>query len=269
MTVYFDFSVFVEANNDKKFRKKIMKDANNKVYYYSPAHIEEIANILRSTTDDEKKIKYVEKNLRFLEILTNSNEALFTGEGPVKHIIESPLDTFKRVWNNYELTLVAEEMNRDVLEQRKEIKELFIKKGKLPNNLGQITETEFVNSVYFRDCLKIYRDLISKDPFSKDYMKFSRWEDIKNKEDLINGHIEQLLNFIERTGYYNDPESKYRNRMNDVSHIIYATSCDVFVTFDIKQMMKARAVYYYYGIPTVVAGKEFYANKAIELKQQR
>lgn len=48
--------------------------------------------------------------------------------------------------------------------------------------------------------------------------------------------------------------------MHDVTHCIYATGCDQFVTHDKRLNDKVRAVYRYFGVPTrVLTLEEFVA----------
>lgn len=54
-------------------------------------------------------------------------------------------------------------------------------------------------------------------------------------------------------------KNTYSNLMNDANHCFYAAHCSFFITNDEKAYQKAKAVYEYFGIPTIVKKPiEFY-----------
>jgi hypothetical protein len=58
-----------------------------------------------------------------------------------------------------------------------------------------------------------------------------------------------------------DDFEKYRSRMHDVTHAIYAGAADVFVTGDKRYRQRVKAAYNFLRIPTkVLSTEEFLAS---------
>ena len=83
------------------------------------------------------------------------------------------------------------------------------------------------------------------------------WEKIKNNGDVFAELIERLLKGLNtKLGYKSDSPADYRNTMHDITHTIYATHANFFVTDDKRTRGKAEAVYSLLKVPTIVLSKE-------------
>ena len=70
--------------------------------------------------------------------------------------------------------------------------------------------------------------------------------------------IEFLNELLQGCGYNSDKKNTAVSGVYDISHMIYATYCDFFVTNDTRLAKRANAIYYYLGIGTkVVTFEEF------------
>ncbi|MFW0884362.1 hypothetical protein ACMCNP_04835 [Candidatus Acidulodesulfobacterium sp. H_13] len=61
-----------------------------------------------------------------------------------------------------------------------------------------------------------------------------------------------MFDFIESIGYKTDGIKKYRSMMHDVTHAIYGTKSDIFITNDKKFKLRLEAIYIYIEVPTKV-----------------
>ena len=69
--------------------------------------------------------------------------------------------------------------------------------------------------------------------------------------DLLEVVIEFLNNQLCSCGYHKDKNvKKTQSGIHDVSHIIYATYCNYFVTHDKGLIARANAIYFYLGLDT-------------------
>jgi hypothetical protein len=64
--------------------------------------------------------------------------------------------------------------------------------------------------------------------------------------------IEIVMNFLEKIGYRPESYAKSRSQLHDVTHVIYGSLADIFVSNDDRLRLKARAAYSYLGIRTRV-----------------
>jgi hypothetical protein len=253
MEIYSDFSFFVELQKNSELKKRIINDTKNNEYYYSPAHLEEIANILRSCSNKTDAVRYMTSNISLLHRLTKGKEYLQDKSSQYKRINEHPMFCIGRVFKYYNITLEEEINQKNFFTNREYIREIFIKECGLPKNeISSIPPEELTRQGYFLKCIEKFNSIVDKNCI------FSyTWNDIKEKYD-VSCHIEQLLNIIECMGYNSDKNKKYRNRLHDNAHIIYATNSDIFVSNDIKQIRKCKVVYLFYGITTKVMNIDEY-----------
>ena len=68
------------------------------------------------------------------------------------------------------------------------------------------------------------------------------------------------LNFMEEIGYRADSFAKYCSQMHDVTHAIYGSMADVFVTMDKGFLLRLQATYHFLSVPVrVMSLEEFVA----------
>jgi len=125
------------------------------------------------------------------------------------------------------------------------------------------------------------RRLSSVEPsllFNLDNVQTALHEHLKNNDidnlhtgsDLLCNHhmleetITVILNFLEKIGYNQEENNsivKLRSRMHDVTHAIYGSQADYFVTNDRRFRMKLDATYKYLDIPcSVISPDDFVSN---------
>jgi len=78
--------------------------------------------------------------------------------------------------------------------------------------------------------------------------------------------FEILMNYLEEIRFRPEDVKKSRSRMHDVTHAIYATKADIFVTGDDRFYHKVRVAYNFLGVPTkVLFLDDFLKNSGIPL----
>ncbi|WP_186259817.1 hypothetical protein [Burkholderia gladioli] len=90
----------------------------------------------------------------------------------------------------------------------------------------------------------------------------TNWSSFRHSFHVTERAIEIAMNYLEEIRYRPEAVRKSRSRMHDVSHCIYASDCQQFITFDDRLRDKVTVVYRYFNIPTqVLTLEEFLANK--------
>jgi len=269
-----------QKKTDDALSKKVeqLKIRNYK-FLYSPAHIEEIAVILRSEPNQELAIEYINDGLSFISSLTNNNEYLphVNGVVPSK---EPPRVCYERVTKDYESTTIFAEDNEEFLQsfKNKDSCEEYMKKNggtdinieSMPlfenfqkfnkidkQEINRISPESVFESEGILKALDNYLFLYGYS--TKILPKYLELKDNFQKLELIIG---LMFNFLEQVGYRTEKKGKYRSRMHDVTHGIYATKSDYFIIGDKRYREKAKAIYSYLKIPSQIYSKEEF----IELK---
>ena len=74
-----------------------------------------------------------------------------------------------------------------------------------------------------------------------------------NSYDRLENVVEFLARTLDNCGYQRDSNvQKIYSGEHDISHMIYGSYCDLFVTNDVRLFYRVKAIYYYMGIPTKV-----------------
>jgi hypothetical protein len=226
---------------------------------YSPAHVEEIAvSRMRNSYPAEE----ISKKLGFLAKITNSTEILpfergdviILGEiGGVYLCKEDPGECYKRVTANYGNNDYAEALQKSRLSNAIQ-----------RNHHGYDSNRQ--NNIPAESILSdpIHKLLISEDFFLRMLFEGKRpkaelraivesdFKGIRADFPAFECLMEVIFDYLEKIRYHPEAEKKYRSRLHDVTHAIYAAYCAVFVTGDKKLQYKAKAAYSFLGIPTEV-----------------
>ena len=252
--LYVDWNIFILLKENKKLFDVLQLDQYELVVY-SPAHIEDLANSLTKKNIDEEVI---EKDLNFLSKTTNNIE-IYPNHGDLKCnkavciVEENPKECYKRVIRYYNKTMLAESLNRELLEHSKNNKYF-------DNDINQINNISFDKIFGI-----IFNNIISKYQFIHEYniniinhkLQFPYLSDriilLENENFQIDNFnknffniliiIEMLANLLDNMGYWKDKIKNAHNRMNDVTHIIYGTFSDKFITIDKRMFRRAKAIY--------------------------
>lgn len=250
--IYFDYNVFINYMKDINIQNYCDKLKNKYSFYYSPAYLEEVANI---NTDDstfiidhlEKIDKLFEKNI-FRPVLN----------GDIIPFSESAQQVYDRVIEAYDFTLLAEKNESELFELFKSERTKYEFQPKIVSNIEY-------NKIFCEPFVKRYIDTLNKsrsincpeiyfDPkYNKQYLLNHR-----NTEALVN----VLFNILEVIGYRSEKQkpSKIRSRIHDVSHAIYASKSQHFIVEDSKFREKCKAVYTILGVNTKIYSYEEFMN---------
>lgn len=239
--IYLDMNVMIDyfENRNPKIVSKINELKGRQVRFpYSPAHIEEIANIARNPNIKSPEIgqQYMDKNLRGISYVSGNLEYLPRTDGIILSK-EDPLVCLKRVVKDFNGTLYVEQVQKSRLENK--------------DNFGTRIDkvSEISPKLLFSDqrVSKQFEEYCNKYKYNKYEFKYYK-EKFHNNEAII----QILFDFIEVIGFHEDSPEKYRSNVHDNTHIMYASTADIFVTGDAKTKAKALAIYSYLDIGTRV-----------------
>lgn len=274
MNIYEDYF----TNRDSGIQNSIqaLREININ-FFYSPAHMEELAVIFRQENDFNKAKKYVYDRMVNISKLTLNSEFL-PSDSCIISKKEHPHICFERVIKYYGATLFAEENEKFIFSAKNNntLKEYF----KNDNVSGIRTfediqryfeiNTKELNNYEPEDLFKSTKVISAFNYIIKDYGfsfdTLEKWENINASHRKIESIISLLYNFLEKIGYKAESIKKIRSRMHDVSHGIYGTASDMLVTGDQKFYEKTKAIYKLLEIPTIVFNKSEFKQYATSIQ---
>lgn len=279
MEIYLDMNVVVDCfqGRDDFVKEKVLRLKKGRVIFpYSPAHIEEVAVILRKQKDQDKADKYVKAHLEYISQLSDGWEYLPSDAGIILKK-ESPDTCFGRVIDMYDRTIFAENNERYIqcFRDEKSCLEYFNSNGENTGSVegmpmfAKFREHHGIDKMELANTSpeNIFRNENVRRALDAKLMFHSFYADtLPMHEDMVNSHnkielvVGILLNFLEEIGFRPEPRGRYRSRMHDVTHAIYATRAKYFVTGDQRYLDKVKAVYSLLGIPCRVADKTEFMN---------
>lgn len=167
--------------------------------------------------------------------------------------IKDANEVYNNVVGNLEATELAESIEYHQMSAFKEMQKEFSFDSAVMSN-------ELPNQIFYHSKVQSYLDyinihaidfLIYRLPMENAYFYLSSH---RKTERLIS----TLFNVLESIGYRGEKMKKTVSRLHDVSHAIYASKADIFVTADARFAAKCEAVYDYAGVPTkVISYEEF------------
>lgn len=266
LELYLDYNVFIEledikGSNSDIYNKIIDKLKNFKIFY-SYAHTEELAF---AKVDDEKTKTRIET----LKAISKNNCITFNFQKLQKDVrdtlndsefnIDPKFNLFLEETMNYienERLIINENLKGQlnnstslkdlVLENYDNFKNFIINK----QNLYSILNDKYYNfSVnFFRDCF------LTPDP--KNYNPNLCKKIIKNylnKFDYMIALFEILFDFLYSINFYHDKsKNPYKSKIFDVTHAIFASQLDIFITCDQSFFKKVKIIYDFLGIQTKI-----------------
>lgn len=236
---------------------------------YSPAHIEEMAV---STERNNHPIEKTKEKLDFLSKLTNNIEILPFRRNEVRIIEdlgayiceEHPEICYARVSENYKNNDLAEKTQEELLNKIEE-KNTY---GNDPNKMNNIDYKVVLSEPIYDLQIKeeIFMLLLSLRKYNKNEIReligvnqniqeFT-FPSIKKDYTVIETIMEVVFNKLEEIRYHPEKTKKFRSRLHDVTHAIYAAYCDYFITEDSKLFYKTKAAYAYLKQKTIVTNIE-------------
>lgn len=190
---------------------------------YSPAHMEEVANIYRSDADDFDCEIHVQEHLKFFAQLTDCWEFLPCDSGPVILKQEHPAVCFKRVIDQYELTYHAEGFEAVLRE------------------LNPLTASPSPSVDAFTDpnVLEIFKNRL----WSRGYREWENLLGTKLRDSYVKASalVDICFRSLRDAGFGREQQSKTRSSIHDTTHAGYGIMADIFVTGDDRLLAMAKA----------------------------
>ena len=246
---YLDYNIFVDlihARNTINLTKYLK--TNNIQYYYSPAHLEEVAHA-NFTYSKESLQDY----FNIISLITHNMEIRpLIRLLPLYCYVEYPQKVFIRVVDN------NGDLKTKMAEKADHIN--FLKWQNLRKNSKFTFETKILNNIspksIFSDEIFDYNlvNIFNKNFYPLEFysLKQSYYNLAVLPYYYLEAAIESLLKMLQFIGYHSDKERTFRSATHDISHGHYATMCDIFVTNDKKYSYRIEAVYNFLGIPTKI-----------------
>lgn len=257
---YLDFNIFIDlihARNTINLAKYLK--TNNIQYYYSPAHLEEIAHA-NFTYSKESLQDYFD----IISSITNNMEIRpLRILCPLSPYNEHPQNVFNRVIDNDGLLITKQVENADHItfykwQELRKINKITLD-SKILNNISP--KNIFSDEIFDSNLVNIFDEIFY--PF-----KFYNLKQSYNILSLLpyfylEASIEALLKILQFIGYHSDKERTFRSATHDISHGHYATMCKIFVTNDKKYSYRIEAVYNFLGVPTKIMNFRTYFNEIL------
>lgn len=268
---YFDYNIYEKISNDDISINSEFLQYNN--IFLSVAHIEEYYKAYKNDVkdlnkDSLKKLKNIMTEISKKGIILN----------PAKNSrIRAKNETFDECYNivqKYDTRYIIENDGKEIHRLEKCFVENLRREDsmakynstldkteiwKRPEVLKGISEFGEFYQIYISQSIKklipIYGVNGAKMTTSDLPKDFKLSQDCF-KNNIPNFHLlecvmEYLHKVLNECGYHRDTEIKKTiSGIHDVSHSIYATYCNYFVTLDNKFRKRTEAIYYYLGLKT-------------------
>ncbi len=249
------------------------RKAAGSVFPYSPAHVEEVAVIFREQKNEDEATRLVAEHLQLIEGISDRWELLPDMANPTRLVQEVPDVCMGRVLADYDLTLAAEEnerwlMSRKSAEAFDAVQEEFGTALRGGPGVGLFEERRAAYGATVQKVSGLSEEAVLRDPQVLEGLRQKLWnygwnhDTMPKGDDLMRSHkdreivINLVLCLLEEVGYLADKFEKYRSRMHDVTHAIYAAAADVFVSGDERYRKRVKAAYHFLGLTTRVIGIE-------------
>jgi len=270
---YFDYNIYEKlSKEDIKMDSGFLKNNN---IFLSVVHIEEYYKAYKNDVqnlnkDSLEKLKNIMIEISKKRIILN----------PVKNSrIHAKNETFDECYD-----IIQKYDTRDIIENDGKIinkhEKCAVKNLREEDNMAKFNSTLDAKEIWKRP--EVLNGILEFSEFYKDYnlIGFERLSHVYGingarkgisdlpkdfklckdcfKNNIPNFHllecvIEYLHKVLSRCGFHRDKEvRKTISGIHDVSHSIYATYCNYFVTLDENFRKRVEAVYYYLGLETDV-----------------
>lgn len=252
MDFYLDYQLIVYLQNgENESLSKAVENLKLKGsrFLFSPAHLEEIAvSSKRGTANDD----LITSKIDFLTTLCGSNSLRPVSKSKLEIYNELPICCYDRVIKDYHLNDLAESLEYDVINDANNNP---AGDPLIVNNLRP--EDLFYNMSYYEILLLtlMKRGLITVNEMRDSLICLLERKErhvIMDRHDVLEMSINILANWLEKIGFYRENVKASRSRLHDVSHMIYGSYSDFFVTNDNKLLNKTRAVYSFLTIKTKI-----------------
>jgi len=245
MRTYLDNNILVSIE-DKQIELDSLRteSLNCTEYVYSYAHISE----LLEANDNSGQL--TEKRISTIKNVTN-NCYCYSYGNYIEFKVEKPqfvIETMKihhKFFNSLRGSVKTFNPNREKL-----IAALKIDKKRINN----YSPTEVIE--HFNTLLKIETPLGFGDM-------------VNIAGSTLHGKIYAVFNFLDFLGYWSDRKNSKSNiaRYNDASHVFFASSCDCFVSNDLRARNKAKVAFELFNVKTKVYSFEEFERTSNGAKQ--
>lgn len=260
MKIYLDYNILLYLKNKEvnetntnleELEKKIDNyKLNGHCFFFSPAHLEELAVSKRHYDVDDKIIN---SDLEYFNNFFGNNSIRPRLGGNISFRTEYPSACYSRAIKDSKPNDYAELISEERLKRIK----LITNNGKIKNN----SENVFDKHDYEVLLCELNIILPETDSDAIVYRDKNTLSLILNCFELRQNAIEVLSHIIELKNFYPEKMKNFRSRLYDIGHIIYASYTELFITNDAKLLQKAKIIYDFLNIKTkVLSLKELLSN---------
>lgn len=276
--VYLDFQIFDSCAKQASVLNWI-KYKTGYTYYCSTAHFEELHRALMNAKTELAKsqaqaIKSAISSLCVAGVLNPGAYGIFLKKEHMDSCLEriekydtteTIQQTAKRLKNNHTQPPAFSHNYHESDEQWKAVwEEAQIRNAICELNRKHLTPEQLILLHY--KLMQTYGQKVA-DGLLKQLkedmceVSFGCYQEIKNSYGKMEYVIEQLARILSRFGYYRDSNVRtFNSGEYDITHLIYGTFCDYFITEDAKLRSRALAIYYYLQAPVQVMSLADYKN---------
>lgn len=251
--VYFDYNIFEDFYKKDPETCDIVNQAKLKYRLpYSPAHLEDLASAMMWREHNKEEAKdasriCAERTFNISSITDNLEIFPAKDAKPTRLVREHPTECMMRVLKCFDRNRELEVREKHLLESMKANDEDGGKSLTFSNQpIDFLSKPEFHTELQKRFSSS---RVLTQNARKAGLVDFY-WENICKSHEVLEHVLEILMNYLEELRFRPEPLENSRSRMHDVSHIIYATKSDIFVTRDKRFLHKARVAYNYLKIPT-------------------
>lgn len=265
--LYLDQNVYIEALENMVLRERIKSLPSKDIQcVYSPAHIEEIYKVEandKSQYRDKMKglMAIISEATNNMEILPTASELIIKKEHPSRcYSRVKGIDTRERVEQdskikfevdtaNYKRSLNADKHNSSISNiEPEKIWEFPSVKAVIDdfNEKREVIINNYNNSLEVQLLALINIDKRLPDSFRLQQGNFAM---LKSSHKQLEYTIEILFRILNFSGYYAEKSEKTTiSGTHDISHSIYGTKADCFLSTDRRFAKKCQAVYHFLGV---------------------
>lgn len=242
-TIYIDRQIVVSAYEGENDVTECIKNCkeNGYIFPYSPAHIEEMAGSFCLEKRDD-----LEKQISHLNSISNGYAYMPSENGPAELRPENIEECLSRVKDNGGrlLTEIAVRISQD---RHSKISNLYSGNKKQWEKLHRSIQKLPPNQVFSHPDIF---ELIEK------MARFLRFRLLKDTYFDRLATMSDLFDVLNLFGSQTESsEKRLENRLHDISHSIYASYSNIFVTDDRKLRKSTEAIYHFTGIETHIIDK--------------
>lgn len=265
--IYLDYNIFESYRVDdvEGLRTAVDGIKDDHMLPYSPAHMEDLASSLAWQEFEEDEIGPVLKRCEDrLQNVINISKMMevFPGKGhkPTRIVEEHPGACLVRVLKHFDRNRFLDVRERTMLEQIKATDA----EGELSSIISNLPENFLSTPEYALGIQKKFeasRELMNKK--RKLGLEDLKWPGISRSHTVLEHVFEILMNYLEEVRFKPENVKNFRSRMHDITHGIYATKADVFITGDKRFYHKLRVAYHYLNVPTRVLSLEEFVKRGV------